>query len=149
MKFRFFIITAIVWLALFLTLYFADSITAYLEHCHYLKAELGSAVEQYNLGRAYHEGEGVAQDDAEAVKWTRKAAEQGDAFAQYNLGVAYHEGEGVARDDAEAVKWLRKAVEQANVLARYNLGVAYYKGDVAARDYVGEVKWGNRLFYRL
>jgi TPR repeat protein len=27
-------------------------------------------------------GEGVAQDDNEAVKWYRKAAEQGDATAQ-------------------------------------------------------------------
>ena len=30
--------------------------------------------------------EGVPEDDAEAVRWYRKAAEQGHAGAQYNLG---------------------------------------------------------------
>ena len=34
----------------------------------------------------YGDGRGVAQDDAQAVAWYRKAAEQGDAAAQNNLG---------------------------------------------------------------
>ncbi|MEC9341550.1 MAG: hypothetical protein VX663_08720 [Pseudomonadota bacterium] len=42
-------------------------------------AESGSAAAQYNLGRMYYIGEGVAEDHAEAVKWYRMAAEQGDA----------------------------------------------------------------------
>ena len=61
---------------------------------------------------AITDGEGVAKDAAEAVKWYRKAAEQGFAAAQYNLGVCYYSGEGVAKDAAEAVKWFRKAAEQ-------------------------------------
>ncbi|MEG2063237.1 MAG: tetratricopeptide repeat protein, partial [Kiritimatiellia bacterium] len=56
--------------------------------------------------------EGVARDEAEAVKWYRMAAEQGDASAQYNLGCCYRKGEGVARDEAEAVEWWRKAAAQ-------------------------------------
>ena len=32
---------------------------------------------QYNLGYMYHNGQGVPQDYAEAVKWYRKAADQG------------------------------------------------------------------------
>ena len=32
---------------------------------------------QVNLGVMYDNGEGVLQDDKEAVKWYRKAAEQG------------------------------------------------------------------------
>ena len=55
-------------------------------------AEQGLADAQYNLGVMYDEGEGVAQDDAEAVRWYRLAAEQGDAGAQNNLGVMYDEG---------------------------------------------------------
>ena len=55
----------------------------------------------------YAKGEGVPENDAEAVKWFRKAAEQGDADAQYNLGVMYANGEGVLKDEAEAVPgWL-------------------------------------------
>ena len=44
------------------------------------EAEAGSAQAQYNLGLMYDNGEGVPEDDGEAVKWYRKAAEQGDAF---------------------------------------------------------------------
>jgi hypothetical protein len=36
----------------------------------------------------YHDGEGVLQDYAEAMKWFRKAADQGDAEAQYALASA-------------------------------------------------------------
>ena len=60
-----------------------------------LAAEQGNASAQYNLGVRYANGEGVPQDDAEAVKWYRLAAEQGDASAQYNLGVRHANGEGV------------------------------------------------------
>ena len=52
-------------------------------------AEQGDAAEQNNLGAAYHEGLGVPQDYAQAVKWYRRAAEQGNADAQYNLGLLY------------------------------------------------------------
>jgi len=37
------------------------------------------------LGWAYQKGEGVPQDDAEAVKWYRKAAEQGSAWSKKQL----------------------------------------------------------------
>jgi len=43
-------------------------------------AEQGDAYAQHSLGMAYGYGEGVPEDDEEAVKWYRKAAEQGDAI---------------------------------------------------------------------
>ena len=42
---------------------------------------------QFTLGEFYTAGQGVPQDDAEAVAWYRRAAEQGDADAQFQLGV--------------------------------------------------------------
>ncbi|MEG1788763.1 MAG: tetratricopeptide repeat protein, partial [Kiritimatiellia bacterium] len=69
----------------------------------------------------YANGEGVARDEAEAVKWYRMAAAQGYAAAQYNLGVCYAKGEGVARDTVEAVKWYRKAAEQGDSKAKKEL----------------------------
>ena len=45
------------------------------------RAEEGDADAQVNLGLMYANGEGVPQDDAEAVAWTRKAAEPGRATA--------------------------------------------------------------------
>ena len=43
----------------------------------------------------YANGEGVPEDDAEAVRWYRLAAEQGLASAQLNLRFMYANGEGV------------------------------------------------------
>ena len=44
-------------------------------------AAQGNAAAQYLLGLMYGRGDGVPQDDAEAVKWYRLAAEQGLAAA--------------------------------------------------------------------
>ena len=80
-------------------------------------AEQRNASAQYNLGLMYRRGDGVPQDDKEAVKWYRLAAEQGDARAQYNLGLMYAQGQGVPQDDKEAVKRYRLAAEQGYVKA--------------------------------
>ena len=63
----------------------------------------------------YATGEGVPEDDAEAVRWYRLAAEQDDASAQYFLGFAYANGRGVPEDYAEAVRWYRLAAEGGGV----------------------------------
>ena len=49
-------------------------------------AEQGNAITQYNLALMYKNGEGIAEDNVEAVKWYKRAAEQGYASAQNNLG---------------------------------------------------------------
>src|SRR6266481_4879312 len=59
------------------------------------KAEAGDADSEYRLGLCYYNGEGVAKDFSEAVKWFRKSAEQGFAQAQGYLGRCYLRGEGV------------------------------------------------------
>ena len=48
-------------------------------------AEQGLAAAQYNLGNMYRKGEGVPQDDKEALKWYNLTAEQGHAAAQVLL----------------------------------------------------------------
>ena len=52
----------------------------------------GDASAQYDLGLRYATGEGVPQDDSEAVTWYRLAAEQGHALAQATLGHMYATG---------------------------------------------------------
>src|SRR5439155_555911 len=96
---------------------------------------------QYNLGVCYGGGQGVAKDEAEAVKWYRKAAGQNDALAQYSLGCCYANGLGVTKDYVEAVKWFRKAAEQKYAMAQSDLGICYYKGQGVAKDYVEGYKW--------
>ena len=68
-------------------------------------ANNGDAVAQHNLGCRYHEGNGVAKDMVEAVKWLRKAAEQGLPRAQGALGVCYRDGDGVEKDLEECAFW--------------------------------------------
>ncbi len=63
-------------------------------------ADQGDAMAQLYLGSMYDNGEGVPENDAEAVKWYRKAADQGDAMAQLYLGSMYDNGEGVPENDA-------------------------------------------------
>ena len=104
-------------------------------------AEQGDARAQYNLGQKYRKGEGVPEDDEEAVKWYRKAAEQGLAEAWCILGVAYAQGKGVPEDDEEAVKWYRKAAEHGDVRAQCNLGAMYGEGEGVPEDDEEAVKW--------
>ena len=74
-------------------------------------AEQGDADAQFHLGVMYESGQGVLRNDAEAIKWYRKAAEQDDAVAQFNLGIMYTKGEGVSPNHAEAALWYRLAAD--------------------------------------
>jgi uncharacterized protein len=107
-------------------------------------ANQGDPRAQQSLGNMYANGQGVPQDDAEAVKWFRKAADQGDPYAQFNLGNMYAEARGVPQDDAQAVKWFRKAADQGDPGAQYNLGVTYQRGQGVPQDYAEAIKWYRR-----
>jgi uncharacterized protein len=106
-----------------------------------VKAEAGDAAAQFSLGRAYEDGNGTPQNDAQAAAWYRKAADQGNASAQNSLGLMYREGLGVPRDQQEAVQWYHKAARQKNAAAMFNLGTAYYNGDGVGVDYRLAYAW--------
>ena len=80
-------------------------------------AEQGYAKAQFNLGLIYDIGDGVLENDAEAVRWYRLAADQGNARAQQNLGAMYADGEGVPEDDVLAYMWWNLAAAQGNATA--------------------------------
>ena len=106
-------------------------------------ADQGDANAQFNLGVRYDNGEGVPQNNVEALKWYWLAANQGLANAQYNLGVRYGEGRGVPQNEAEAVKWYRLAANQGLADAQYNLGGRYDNGEGVPRNYVNAYMWFN------
>ena len=87
------------------------------------RAEKGDARAQFNLGLMYQNGQGVAKDEVEAVKWYRKAADQGNAFAQNNLGVMYANGLGVEEDDVEAYKWFLLSGAQGTEQAKEKIPI--------------------------
>ena len=81
-------------------------------------AEQGHADAQFLLGLMYDVGEGVPENDAEAVRWYRKAAEQGDAPAQNNLGLMYGNGEGIPEDRVQAYVWFSIAAAQGDCICK-------------------------------
>ncbi len=98
------------------------------------RAEQGDAAAQAELGRRHYAGEGVPQDDAEAVRWTRLAAGQGHAPAQYSLGLLYFRGRGVTGDDEAAARWYRAAAEQGHAPAQAALSSLYAYGAGVEED---------------
>src|ERR1700679_3582281 len=144
---KFTILIALAWLALSVPPCLADSPSLDDLAETRGKAEQGDAEAQYNLGVKYNDGDGVAIDYTEAVKWWRKAADQGNAEAQFKLGVIYHNGHrlrnghGVAIDYSEAVKWWHKAADQGEAGAQSSLGLMYGNGQGVPRDFVQAYMW--------
>lgn len=87
-------------------------------------AEAGDVEAELALANAYHTGDGVTQNYAEAALWAEKAAKQGNAAAQNLLGRYAFGGLGVEQDRTTALKWLRAAAEQGDAQHLYDLGVA-------------------------
>lgn len=77
-------------------------------------AEQGDADAQWNLGVRCHTGEGVPQDDVQAVQWFQRAAEQGHVVAQATLGAYYWAGRGVPQDLSKAYFWSVLALAQGD-----------------------------------
>lgn len=106
--------------------------------------EQGDAEAQSYLGLLHGLGLGVAQNNAESMKWSRLAAEQGNADAQSSLGMTYYYGRnGVAVDEAEAMKWCRLAAEQGDTHAQSILGTIYREGQGVIQDFVSAHMWFN------
>ncbi|WP_338924561.1 tetratricopeptide repeat protein (plasmid) [Pseudomonas silesiensis] len=99
------------------------------------------AIEQFNLGNSYANGENAPQDDTLAAFWYRKAAEQGLAVAKCNLGVCYLYGKGVPISAYVAADWFLKAAMQGEVTAQYNLGILYSSGTGVKKHLGAAAAW--------
>ena len=104
-------------------------------------AAAGDLKSQIQIGLAYLTGDGVRKDDAEAVKWLRKAANQDNPIAERYLAEMYFKGRGVPADNAEAAKWLRMAAEQGDAQSQHNLAVLYTQGLGVPRNVKEAVNW--------
>jgi hypothetical protein len=94
---------------------------------------------------AYHcsdEYQHTSYEDAEIIKWTRKAAEHGRATFQLALGQMYRAGtRGLTQDFGEALKWLLKAAEKNEQDAFFEISLMYFKGEGVKMDRLEGVKW--------
>jgi len=107
-------------------------------------AEAGDASAQFDLAVMYDEGEGLEQNDQEALVWYRKAAEQGHPAAQFNLALMYSSGQGVDKNEQEALVWYRKAAELGLAQAQFNLALMYENGQCVEQSNQEAVIWYRR-----
>lgn len=118
-----------------------------LEDGRYLEGDATRIAEAwYALGVAYFEGKEpyVSQDDAEAIRWFRRAAERDHAGARYYLGLAHASGRGVAQDFGEALEWYRLSAEQDYPAAQLNLGIMHFNGEGTGSDFEAAFSWFAR-----
>lgn len=78
---------------------------------------------QQALGVMYENGQGVRQDNAQALYWYRKAALQNNASAQYLLSLMIERGMGTEKNQNEALLWMHRSAENGNAIAQYKIGL--------------------------
>src|SRR5262249_26393176 len=97
---------------------------------HYLYAgDLGYISACFNVGWAYHDGQGVPKDKNKAEAIYERACAGGERAACMNLGVLIVDKTGPARDMTRVVKLFERACYGGDGLACANLAVVYAKGD--------------------
>lgn len=85
------------------------------------------------VGCFYYEGEGVARNFSEAIKWFKKAAENGDSGCYAYLGSSYFE----LQNYQEAVIWLEKAANNGDTRVYGVLGASYMQ----LKQYSEAIPW--------
>ena len=93
----------------------------------------------------YAEGQGVAQNDKQAMAWFQKAANQNNPLAQFNLGNVYREGRGVAQNYQQALAWYQKAANQGLASAQNSLAMMYCEGKGTTKNYQQAKLWWQKV----
>ncbi|MED6335943.1 MAG: tetratricopeptide repeat protein [Planctomycetota bacterium] len=104
-----------------------------------VRAAHGDLEAQATLGGLYANGDGVPEDDVEAVRLFRMAAEGGLPRAQFYLACMYGGGKGVPKDHEAAANWYRKAADQGMPEAQFYLACLYEEGTGVPKD-LGEAR---------
>lgn len=83
------------------------------EILNFAASYFGDPEAQYRLGRLYLDGQGIARDTKQAMRWLSLAANKGQYQAQAVLGALLFKGESVSRDRARGLMWLMIAEDAA------------------------------------
>lgn len=73
--------------------------------------EAGDSNMQVIVGQIYDFGQGVPQDDPQALEWYLRAANAGNPKGQYQAGALYYRSQGVPQNLIESYRWLTVAAE--------------------------------------
>src|SRR5260370_25200031 len=108
------------------------------------KADSGNTAAQFQLGLAYHFGNGVDKDIYEAIRWYRMAANSGDPAAQNNLGHLYQTGPQGVKDLGEASNWSTRAATAGNPVAQLKLRLLYLRDEAEQKSTEDGLHWSHR-----
>ena len=105
----------------------------------------GNSTAQVRLGSLYYLGQGVPEDEKQAVFYWKKAAGQGSADAMFHLGSAYLFGNQAARTvpdpDREAAIWYFQAASAGHPEAQYHLGLLFLAGKGVIDSRIEAARW--------
>lgn len=108
-------------------------------------ANEGNTLAQYRLGMLYYQGDGVPEDEKQAVFWWKKAAIQGHVESMFQLGSAYLFGVQAARTvtdpDREAASWYFQAASAGHAEAQYHLGLLFLAGKGVIESHSEAARW--------
>ena len=102
------------------------------------------------LGDLYYAGDGVQQNDKQALKWYEKAAQQGFHMAMMQAGRMYYLGRGTKQDYNKAMTLFYNVattreeffmVLRYNSLARQYMGQMYERGEGVPQDFSKAIYW--------
>jgi TPR repeat protein len=104
-------------------------------------AEAGNPKACAQYGDALLNGDGVAKDTVQAMRYLSQAADSGESNAAFRLGKIYDDGELTPKDYPKAFAYYSDAAKGGVAEAQYNLGVMYFSAHGVARDNVEGLAW--------
>ncbi|WP_265943502.1 tetratricopeptide repeat protein [Dechloromonas sp. A34] len=108
-------------------------------------ANTGNTLAMYRLGMLHYMGQGVPEDEKQAIYYWKKAAAQGSIDAMYQLGSAYLFGTQAAKTvpdpDREAAIWYFQAASAGHADAQYHLGLLFLAGKGVVDSRPESARW--------
>lgn len=109
-----------------------------------VKSESEIAGKHVGMGRRFLFGDGVEENNEEAIKLFTMAAARNHPEAQYWLGRIHQKGWGVPENAMEAVSWFRKAADQGFVKGQTRMGLCCLFADGVEEDHREAIRWLRR-----
>lgn len=102
---------------------------------------LGSIEALNYLGMAHLQGQGVEQNNGEAMRLFKQAVDNGSGVACCNIGNIYHSGQGTEVDYIEAADWYLRSADAGVEIAMVSYGHMWWSGHGRPVSAYEAVKW--------
>ena len=95
----------------------------------------------FQKGEAYRNGEGVAKNYKEAIKWYKEVVDE-KPLAAFWIGSIYtNGGYGITKDYGEAFKWYMKCADMGDAGCQFTVGYHHEYGLVVSKNLEKAVSW--------